>query len=352
MSPLRILVTGHLGYVGSVLIPYLRARHPAADLIGFDPGYFAASLTGSVTLPETALTRQFFGDVRDLPEGLLHGVDAVVHLAAISNDPMGEDFMEVTRDVNHRASVRLAHLAARAGVRDFVFASSCSVYGAADGPPRTETDPTHPLTVYARSKVAVEDDLRHADLLGMRFTSLRFATACGMSDRLRLDLVLNDFVASALTTGVITVLSDGTPWRPLIDVRDMARAIDWAITRPAHHGAALALNVGRHDHNHQIRDLAHAVAARIPGTRVSIAADAPPDRRSYQVSFDAFARIAPEAVPRHSLTDSIDALVLGLQRMGFADPDFRRSPLMRLIALRAHVAGQRLDPTLRWRRAA
>ncbi len=239
---------------------YLRARHPDATLHGFDNAYFAHCLTGPPVLPERHLDEQFYGDVRDVASLDLTRYDAVVQLAAISNDPMGNRFQAVTLDINQNTTVSLAQAAAAAGVKNFVFASSCSVYGIADGAARKETDPLNPITAYAKSKIGAERELAEIDT-GMVVTCLRFATACGMSDRLRLDLVLNDFVACALGQGQITVLSDGSPWRPLIDVADMARAIDWAIDRPASAGGRyLAINAGSDDRNYQVRDLANAVA--------------------------------------------------------------------------------------------
>jgi nucleoside-diphosphate-sugar epimerase len=350
---MKILITGNLGYVGPVVARHLRLAHPAARLIGFDSAFFALSTTGATMLPERIFDEQHFGDIRDLPERLLDGVDAVVHLAAVSNDPMGKRFEAVTEDINFRASVVLGRSAARAGVSRFVFASSCSVYGFAPGAARKETDPLNPQTAYARSKVDTEIGL--AALLAaladphMVVTCLRFATACGMSDRLRLDLVLNDFVASALALGEIVVLSDGSPWRPLIDVRDMARAIDWAITRDASNGGTfLALNVGAADGNHQVKDLADAVATQIGGIAVNINKSAQPDTRSYKVDFSRFAALAPQHQPQCTLAHSIELLADGLRRMGFADRDFRNSPYIRLKMLEAHVAAGRLTPDLRW----
>jgi nucleoside-diphosphate-sugar epimerase len=346
---MRILITGNMGYVGPALVRFLEAQDPDLDLIGYDASFFGHSLTGATSLPEGLLSRQYFGDVRTLPEALLEGVDAVVHLAAVSNDPMGKEFEEVTSAINRGASVRLAQLAAKKGVRNFVFASSCSMYGASEGGARKETDPTNPLTAYARSKIGTEDDLKTADLGDMTFTSLRFATACGMSDRLRLDLVLNDFVACAVTSGEITVLSDGTPWRPLIDVEDMARAIAWAVRRRAENGGQwLAVNAGRSENNYQVRDLAEAVARHVHGTKISINTEAPPDKRSYQVDFSLFAELAPDYLPQVNLDQSIEHLLSGLERMNFNDADFRNSPFMRLNTLRRHIAEGRLGTDLMW----
>ncbi len=228
---MRVLITGNMGYVGPVVVAHLRRVFPEAELTGYDTALFGAQMVGDEPLPERRLSRQVFGDVRDLPPALLEGVDAVVHLSAISNDPMGNLFEVPTESINCAASVRLAGIAQAAGVQHFVFASSCSVYGAADGPARCEGDALNPLTAYARSKIGTEEALMRMEAGAMTITCLRFATACGMSPRLRLDLVLNDFVAAALTTGQVSVLSDGTPWRPLIDVADMARAIEWAVGR-------------------------------------------------------------------------------------------------------------------------
>jgi nucleoside-diphosphate-sugar epimerase len=346
---MKVLITGNLGYVGPIVARHLRRMYPQARLIGFDSAFFALSTTGAMVLPERSLDEQHFGDVREIPEALLEGVDAVIHLAAISNDPMGNKFERVTEDVNYRASVDIGRKASKAGVSHFVFASSCSVYGFAPGAARKESDELNPQTAYARSKVNTEKGLAEIRGNNMIVTCLRFATACGMSDRLRLDLVLNDFVACALALGEISVLSDGSPWRPLIDVRDMARAIEWGIMREASAGGGfLALNVGSDDRNYQIKDLSNAVAEAIPGTTVKINNTAQPDTRSYKVDFSLFASLAKNHQPQVTLCQSIDMLAKGLRSMGFADPDFRNSAYIRLKVLEVHIAAGRLTPDLRW----
>ena len=347
---MKVLITGNMGYVGSVLTRFLKKNAPGIQLIGYDACFFGQSLTGAESLPESLLERQYFGDVRDFNPGILNSVDAVVHLAAVSNDPMGEEFERVTNQINREASVNIAKMAAKAGVKNFIFASSCSMYGQADGGPRKETDPTNPLTAYARSKIGAEVDMSSDDFGSMVLTSLRFSTACGMSDRLRLDLVLNDFVACAITTGEITVLSDGTPWRPLIDVEDMARAILWAITRgEACGGKFLAINAGRNENNYQVKDLASAVARLIPGTTVSINFEAPPDKRSYKVDFSLFESLAPNFLPEVDLDQSIIGLKSGLEKMKFSDKNFRESPYMRLNTLRKYMRANLITPELIWR---
>jgi UDP-glucose 4-epimerase len=261
---------------------------------------------------------------------------------------MGKLFEAATHDINHRSTSSLARAAAAAGVRNFVLASSCSVYGIAKGPARTEQDPVAPETAYAVSKVAAEQELAALNS-AMTVTALRFATACGASPRLRLDLVLNDFVAAALRDRRIVVLSDGTPWRPLIDVADMARAIEWAVARsPEQGGRMLVVNAGANRANYQVRDLAEAVARALPGTEVSINADAPVDSRSYQVDFSLFESLAPDHSPQVTLEQSIAGLADALQRSeaarGWPSPE----RLIRLQVLQAHMAAGRAGSDLRW----
>ncbi|MDN3522064.1 NAD-dependent epimerase/dehydratase family protein [Halomonas ramblicola] len=345
---MNILIVGNMGYVGPVLVEALAERYPETTLDGFDNAYFAHCLTGAPVLPERHLRTQYFGDVRHIEAEHLEGYSAVVDLAAVSNDPMGHRFAEVTARINAQAAVELARKASIAGVGHFVLASSCSLYGVASGPPRRESDPVAPITDYAISKVEAERGLAALDS-EMIITCLRFATACGMSPRLRLDLVLNDFVANALATGEIRVLSDGSPWRPLIDVRDMARAIDWAMQRSERDGGrVLNINAGANASNYQVRELAHAVADVLPSVEVSINHEAPVDSRSYRVDFGLFERLAPDHLPAMTLADSIHGLVTGLQGMGFDDKAFRSSDLMRLNVLQGHIERGWLTEQLEW----
>jgi nucleoside-diphosphate-sugar epimerase len=346
---MKILITGNMGYIGPSVINQLRASYPESILVGFDIGYFGNCITSTDVLPECKVNLQYFGDMRQFPTEILTGVDAIVHLAGISNDPIGNRFEEVTLDINYRSSVDLAKKAQEAGVKSFVFASSCSMYGSAEDSARTEQSPLNPLTAYAKSKVLTEQGLE--PLVGDKFkvTCLRFSTACGWSDRLRLDLVLNDFVAGAVASKRITILSDGTPWRPLINVKDMARAIDWAISRDASNGGAfLAVNVGSDEWNYQVRDLAQAVAREIPGVDVSINKDAQPDKRSYRVNFDLLKKLAPKHQPRVDLTESIKELKSGLEAMKFKDGEFRNSRHMRLKVLTELQEKGLLNEKLEW----
>jgi len=338
-----------MGYIGPGLLEQLRRSRPDATLVGVDTGYFAHCLTGVTIFPEDRLDLQYFADLRKPPEDLFEDVDAVVHLAAISNDPMGDRFKEVTHDINFQASIELAKKAKAAGASRFVFASSCSVYGFAEGEARNEQAPLNPLTAYAKSKIGMEEELNKLADENFVVTCLRFATACGASDRLRLDLVLNDFVAGAIASKQITVLSDGTPWRPLIHVKDMALAIDWAMQRDsANGGVFLALNSGSNAWNYQVRDLAEAVAELIPGVDVSINKDAPADKRSYQVDFGLYERLAPDHQPQMTLKTAIEDLAQRLEFMKFNDGDFRNSQLIRLKVISEHCEHGRLNSRLEW----
>ncbi len=345
---MKILITGNLGYVGPSVIRLLRESSPEAMLIGLDMGYFAHCLTSQDILPECRVNLQYFADVRKLPDDILSGVTAVVHLAAISNDPIGNAYESATIDVNHRATVALAAKAKEAGATAFVFASSCSVYGFAEDRPKTETSAANPLTAYAKSKVFAERDLASLATPEFKVTCLRFATACGMSDRLRLDLVLNDFVAGALAAHNVEILSDGTPWRPLIDVGDMARAIHWAIIRDVSAGGPfLVVNAGCDEWNFRVKELAQAVAGIVSDVALSINPNARPDKRSYRVDFSLFRRLAPDHQPTRDLVSTIVELKKGLEAIGFADRNFRNSKFIRLKVLEElrwrHLLNDRLE---------
>jgi nucleoside-diphosphate-sugar epimerase len=346
---MKILIAGNLGYIGPSLTEQLRGSFPNAELIGFDIGYFAHNLSNAAILPEVRLDQQIFGDIRNFPEELLTDVDAVVDLAAISNDPMGKEFEEVTMEVNYRAAVRLAEMCKRKGVKNFAFASSCSVYGTAGGAPKKEGDELNPLTAYARSKAAAEKELRPLADEDFTVTCFRFATACGFTSRLRLDLVLNDFVAGGMINRHIDILSDGTPWRPLIDTKDMARALEWGVVRtPETGGPFLVVNGGSNEWNFQIRPLAEAVAAQMPGVKVSVNQDAEPDKRTYQINFDLFEQLAPDYQPMYDLKQTICEMRNHLEVMEFHDSNFRDSEYIRLKSLRHLCETGLLNGNLEW----
>lgn len=326
---MKILVVGNLGYIGPMVAKHFRAAHADVKLTGYDIGYFIQNTTYNGNPGDTLYAVQHFGDVRNFDASILEGMDAVIYLAAISNDPMGNVFEKPTLDINYHAAVNIAKKAKEKNVTHFVFASSCSVYGFADTAPRTEQSEVNPLTAYAKSKVFAEQGLEPLASGNFKITCLRFATACGYSDRLRLDLVLNDFVASAIAAKKISILSDGTPWRPLIHVKDMARAMDWAIQRKDG-GDFLIINTGSNKWNYQVKELAAVVKNMFDDVEVDINTNAQPDKRSYKVSFDLYEKMAPAHQPVISLSDAVKDLKEGLLNFKFNDPAFRESNLIRL----------------------
>jgi nucleoside-diphosphate-sugar epimerase len=332
-----------MGYVGPVLGRHLAEAQPAWEVIGVDNAYYQDCLTGSD--PARFFARQIIRDVRDVTPADLEGVDAVVHLAAVSNDPMGKEFENVTDEINHRSSIAIARMCRDLKIKRFVFASSCTVYGAAGEAPRNEESPMAPLTAYGRSKCDTEVGLTEFVGSGLQMTCLRFATACGMSPRLRLDLVINDFVASSLTTNKIVVLSDGTPWRPLVHVTDMARAIEWALIRDGED--LLKVNVGSNRWTWQIADLARDVASVLGNVDVSINTAAAPDKRSYRVDFSKFERLAPDHLPAADFERIILELKDGITQMHLGADDFRLSKYARLYALRELIGAGAIDRDLR-----
>ena len=346
---MNILITGNLGYVGSELSKYLKKHAPEYNLIGFDNGYFANCLAIPRDNLKSSIDMQYFGDIRSIDDKFLENVDAVVNLSAISNDPMGEKFAEVTETINYKSSIRLAKLAYEKGIKSFIFASSCSIYGNGTNSSRTEDCHLNPLTEYARSKVNTENDLQTLADVNYTITNLRFSTACGMSDRFRMDLVLNDFVTSATVNKKIEILSDGSPWRPLIDVKDMARAIHWAIQRDKSCGGEfLSVNVGKNSNNFQIKDLATSVKDQLNEVEVSINTEAEPDKRSYRVNFDLFNELAPEHAPIITLEQSVEEILSGLNKIEFSNKNFRDSNFIRLKKLTSLQEQNKLNNQLQW----
>jgi nucleoside-diphosphate-sugar epimerase len=280
---MRVLVTGHQGYLGTVMVPVLQSA--GHEVVGLDSGYFAECVLGPVPEDPPGLDGARPVDLRDVTVEQLVGLDAVVHLAALSNDPLGALAPEITFDVNHHASVRLARLAKEAGVSRFLYASTCSVYGSAGTDLVTEDAPLRPLTPYAESKVRVEDDavaMADADFAPV---FLRNATAFGFSPRLRADIVLNNLVGHAVLSGDVRVLSDGTPWRPLVHALDIAEAFATCLTAPVDAIHCQAFNIGTESNNLTVAQIAETVFAAVPGSKLLITGESGPDPRSYRVDF-------------------------------------------------------------------
>lgn len=342
---MKILITGCHGYIGPVVAQHLKRSRANASLVGWDNDYFTPCAVQDLRPVNALFDKLIKSDLREVKEEDLKGIDAIVHLAAISNDPIGNQFEAITEEVNVHTTRRLAQMAAKAGVKRFILASSCSMYGAGDSAPRREGDTLNPLTAYARSKVAAEEALK--EIAGdLQVTCLRFSTAYGFAPVLRLDLVINDFVASGITTGKIEVLSDGSPWRPLIHVNDMARAIDWALSRSG--DDYLAMNTGSKESTWQMGQLAKDVAGVLGNVEVTINKDAPPDKRSYQVDFSLFQKLAPDHQPQTDFTAAVKELRDGIKLLDFEGKPFRESRFIRLHWLRRLLDEKKLDQELWW----
>ncbi|MDR1133664.1 MAG: SDR family oxidoreductase [Synergistaceae bacterium] len=344
---MNVLITGNMGYVGPVLVREIKRRNPKTWVAGLDSAYFAGCLLDRKSSPERYVDVQFYKDARDIAPCDFENADAVICLAALSNDPMGNRYGARTSEINYRAIERAASAAKEAGVKRFVFASSCSVYGSAENGECDESSTVNPLTEYARSKVSAEHALERFADADFRVSCFRFATACGASPRLRLDLVLNDFVASAVTRGKIEILSDGTPWRPLIDVKNMAETLAWASEQDIGE-PYMILNAGSNGWNFRIKDLAQKVREVMPETEIIISPEGLPDKRSYRVRFDKFAELSKGHVKIGDVRDTIREIRGILTENSFVDANFRDSEYMRLNMLKYLESARAVDGDLRW----
>jgi nucleoside-diphosphate-sugar epimerase len=337
-----VLMTGHRGYIGSVMAPYLLEQ--GYDVVGLDTGYYDEC----TLIPDRLEIPELRKDLRDLTPGDVDGFFAVVHLGALSNDPIGNLNADWTEAINHAASVRLAELARQAGVRRFLFSSSCIMYGMSEAEVVDETAPLDPQTDYARSKVKSERAIAELESEQFAPTFLRNGTVYGISPRMRFDTVLNDLCAAAFTTKTIEIRGDGKPWRPVVHVEDVARAFRRVLEARADDVAGEAFNMGADHLNHQVLELAEIVAELVPGCTVDVLSQPDADRRTYKADFAKFARTFPDFEWRWDARSGARHLLETFERIGLTHGQYRDPRYTRLRWL-SHLRQEgRLDNSLRW----
>jgi nucleoside-diphosphate-sugar epimerase len=343
---MKLLVTGVEGYIGCLLAPFLQAR--GHEIIGFDTGYYRDGWLFSDRRLVPGFPQTINRDIREIRVEDMRGIDAVVHMAELSNDPLGENNPEITFQINHRASVRLAELASEAGVERFVYTSSCSVYGVGSGAePMTERSPTNPQTAYAKCKTLVERDVAAMATPAFSPVFLRNATAYGASPRMRFDIVLNNLCGIAATTGKIVMTSDGTPWRPLVHVLDICQAIACALQAPPEAIRGQIFNVGHDADNYQVREIAEIVANVYPGCELAFG-PAGGDNRSYRVSFAKIHEQLPGFQCSWDARKGARQLREVFDRIGIDAAIFDARPFTRLKQIKYLIASSQIDERFFW----
>ena len=339
---MRVLVTGHKGYIGTVLVPMLLNK--SYDVVGMDTDLYAGSTfgTGIQEVPEIKK------DIRDVDASDLEGVDAILHLAGLSNDPLGDLNPNLTYEINHGASVRLAQLAKQVGVERYIFSSSCSNYGAGGEDLLNEGSPFNPVTPYGKSKVMVEQDVSKLADDDFCPTFLRNATAYGVSPRLRFDLVLNNLVAWALATGRIFMKSDGTPWRPIVHIEDISRAFIAVLEAPLNKIHNQAFNVGRNEDNYRISELAEIVSKTVPNCEIEYAEGAGPDKRCYRVDCSRIKETLPSFDPQWDARRGAEELYQAYQQHGVNIEEFEGPKYKRIAHIKQLISNGLIDKNLRW----
>jgi nucleoside-diphosphate-sugar epimerase len=341
---MRVLVTGHHGYIGVLLVPML--QNAGHEVVGLDTDLFVDSLFKG-PLPKV---KSIIKDLRDIERADLDGFDAVCHLAALSNDPLGNINPQLTYDINHHGSVNLAKHAKAAGVKRFLFSSSCSTYGAAGQEQLlTEEAEFNPVTPYGHSKVLVERDVRELADKNFSPSYLRNTTAYGVSQLLRFDLVVNNLVAWAITTGKVMIKSDGTPWRPLVHIEDICRAFLSLLEAPRDVVHNQAFNVGITEENYQVRDLAQIVKETVPNCEIEYSADGGPDKRCYRVDFSKIKREIPAFKPQWNVRKGAKELYDTCRQADLTLEDFEGPKFKRIDHIKRLMAAELLDENLRWR---
>lgn len=341
---MRVLVTGHQGYIGTVLVPMLLAA--GHEVVGLDSDLYERSTFGG-SVPSVPEIKK---DVRDIELKDLEGFEAVLHLAGLSNDPLGNLNADLTFEINHLATVRIAELAKQAGASRYIFSSSCSNYGAGGDNWLNEESAFNPVTPYGVSKVRSEQDLAKLADDSFSPTFLRNATAYGVSPRLRFDLVLNNLTAWAFTTGQVFIKSDGTPWRPIVHIEDISRAFLAALHAPREIVHNEAFNVGRNEDNYRIRELADMVQEIVPGCQIEYAEDAGPDKRCYRVDCSKIMRVLPFQ-PQWNARKGVEELYAAYQKVGLTLEEFEGNRYQRIAHIKYLMQSDRLGEDLRWKTA-